>query len=165
MGILSKRINCEACDSEDTRTIVSTSAGQYKNQFLLGPVYYCCRCGHRGRSGGGVQFLKCTTISLLSGVLLLSLYGNFVGFQPPVLEPEQKISVITIDPTQDSLLLLADSIAYSTENEPASQTMYEPLTSLITLNEKVTISNLYERMAQLNTHIPLRWQPLSSNGK
>lgn len=157
MSLLSKRIHCMSCHSKDTHIIVSKSAGQFKSRFLFGRAYYCCRCGNRGRAGGGIRFFKLSTISLLSSILLLSLYGNFIGFQPMDV-PQDKTQEITIDPTLDPLLLVIYTVKqakFSSQSKPAP--MAKPIFLPESFRQFNPTSILGKSITRLNTNIPSNW--------
>lgn len=157
MGLLSRRIPCKSCHSKDTHVIVSKSAGQFKSRFLFGRAYYCCRCGNRGRAGGGLHLLKLSTISMLSSILLLSLYGNFVGFQP-INAPQEKPQEITIDPTLDPLLLVIDTADQTQFSSPMKlKPTRRSIASVSSLRQFKPTSLLGKSMAKLKTNIPIRW--------
>lgn len=157
MSILSKRVHCVSCHSKDTHLIVSKSAGQFKSRFLFGRAYYCCQCGNRGRVGGGIRCFRFSAISLLSSILLLSLYANFIGFQSLDVTPD-KSQEITINPSPDPLLLVIDPIdqaEISLRSKPAPMT--KPIASLESFRRLKPTSMLDKSMARSNTNIPRYW--------
>ena len=100
--------------------------------------------------------LKMMSISLLSGVLLLSLYGNFVGFKPPM--PTQEITQeVTIDPTLDPIWLAPENMLLSEINLQSIISL-EPEKAPKVLNKPAPIITPLRGIAPLNLHIPLRWQ-------
>jgi hypothetical protein len=88
---------------------------------------------------------------------LLSLYGNFIGFQPLDV-PQDKIQEITIDPTLDPLLLVintADQAQYSSQSTPVS--MAKPIFLPESFRQFNPTSILGKNITKLNTNIPSNW--------